>query len=448
MRQDSRLAGRPAVMLGVGIVVLELAAAVSTLVATTLLPVVADDLEAGDRLGVLVAGSSVGLFVALPLASRLLRSLGGPAVLGAGLLLTLVGAVATATATGPAAFATGRAVAGFAGGLLAVFGLSAAITHLEERVRLRVIAASTAMWILPGLIGPTAAVGLEYLVGWRWSILLPVPLALIGRALVLWAAPLGRARSGAALPPLTRTLLMPLGVVGFIVLSESRAWTAAALALAAAAAGFMSLMPRGTARLRRGAPSALTALTLFGFGYFGATSLVTVALTSTLGASLMSAGWALGAASVAWAVVSLTLPWLRDRGIVPSPSLGLLVTAAGVLGMALLLLGHAEPWAAVSAWGLVGAGVGAAYPTLYLRATTPDADSDADGLASAVLTSETFGGLVGGTVGGVLVGALLGSGAGGDLGFPAVFALFGVAIAAAAIAASRSRLPRGTPARG
>src|SRR5690348_15839129 len=67
-----RLTGRPARVLGAGIVVLEFTAAVSTFVVQTLLPVVVPSLHATSGVGVLVSGSTLGLFVAMPLASYLL----------------------------------------------------------------------------------------------------------------------------------------------------------------------------------------------------------------------------------------------------------------------------------------------------------------------------------------------------------------------------------------
>lgn len=75
-------------------------------------------------------------------------------------------------------FALGQFTSGLAGGLLAVFGISSAIRHLDERLRIRVVAASSAMWIVPALAGPAATLGLEHLVGWRWILLVPVPFVL------------------------------------------------------------------------------------------------------------------------------------------------------------------------------------------------------------------------------------------------------------------------------
>lgn len=434
---DERLlAGRPAVVLGVGIVALELSAAVSTFVVSTLLPVITRDLAAADQLAVLVTGTTVGLFTAMSMASTVLARFGGRATLTAGLVLSIAGGAFAAMAETPWSFAAGRFVTGFASGLIAVFGVSAAIKHLEERIRLRVIAASTAMWIVPGLVAPIATVGLEHLAGWRWTILAPIPVALVGRLLVLRAVP---AQAVSAQPrPIRRTLLIPVGVATFVALTETRLWPLSILGLALAMFGFAALMPPGTLRLRHGTPSALAGLTLFGVGYFGANSLVTIAFTTGFGSSLAQAGWALGAAPVAWALVTLTIPRLQDRGLAPSPAAGLSVTAAGVAAVGVLLSsGTAFPPALV-VWAIAGAGVGAAYPILYLRATTPDNSVDPNALASAVITTESFGGLVGSAAGGAVASAPAILGTSTQTALSLAYLGLAAALVLAAVAATRS----------
>ncbi|WP_199701470.1 MFS transporter, partial [Jiangella rhizosphaerae] len=173
--------------LAVGIVALEFAAAVSTFVASTLLPIVAADLGAHDRLALLIAGGMLGLFVAMPLAGTVLRRLGAGRTLAAGTVFYVGGLVVAATAREAWVFALGQFTAGAAGGLLAVFGISAAIRRLSPRLRLKVVAASSAMWILPAMVGPAATLALEHVAGWRWALLAPVPVVLAGRFLVVSA---------------------------------------------------------------------------------------------------------------------------------------------------------------------------------------------------------------------------------------------------------------------
>ena len=84
--------------------------------------------------------------------------------------------------------------------------------------------------------------------------------------------------------------------------------------------------------------------------------------------------------------------------------------------------------------GVAGAGVGAAYPTLYLRATTPDDSVDANALASAVITTESFGGLVGSAAGGGVASAPAILGTSTQTGLGLVYLGLAAALVLAAVA--------------
>ncbi|RSM62405.1 MFS transporter [Amycolatopsis sp. WAC 01376] len=403
--------------LAVGIVALEFAAAVTGFVASTLLPVVAGDLDARSDLGLLIAGSTLGLFVALPLASRVLARLGPRGTLAIGMIAYLGGLFLAAMSRTAWMFALGQFSAGLASGLLAIFGVSSAIRHLDDRLRIRVIAASSAMWIVPALAGPAATLGLERLVGWRWTLLLPVPFVLFGRLLVVRAA---RDDTRDDAPrPLLRTLSVPLGAA--LVVFSNGFWPLALAGAAITVAGMIAILPPGTARLRPGTPAALGAMVLFAIGYFGADSLITVLLTSELQVSLGQAAIVLSAAPLGWAVTSLVAAKFPSARF---PVVGLSLTA---LGTAVVAFGGSFAVALI-AWTVAGIGIGLAYPGLYLRATTAGAsDFTAAELATAVISAECVGQLLGRAVGGTLSSS--------GTGLLASYALFAAALAAAAFAA-------------
>jgi MFS family permease len=424
------VSGDRPLVLATGIVALEFAAAVTGFVASTLLPVVAGELDARGDLGLLIAGSTLGLFVALPLASRVLGRLGPRGTLAAGMVAYLGGLALAASARTAWMFAAGQFAGGLAGGLLAVFGISSAIRHLDERLRVRVVAASSAMWIVPALVGPAATLGLAHLVGWRWTLLVPVPFVLFGRFLVVRAV----RDDPAARPgprPLGRTLLVPLGAAG-VVLSAGW-WPLAVAGAALTVAGTISILPAGTARLRPGTPAALGAMVLFAVGYFGADSLITVLLTSGFRMSIGQAAIVLSAAPLGWAVTSLLATRFTSRRF-PVTGLGLTALGTAVLAAELAVDG---PFAVVlAAWAVAGIGVGLAYPGLYISATTAGSSGfTAAELATAVITAECVGQLLGRAVGGTLSSA----GDSGDSGgLFASYLLFAVALIAAAGAASRA----------
>ncbi|WP_340686931.1 MFS transporter [Amycolatopsis coloradensis] len=415
---ETRRAGP--LFLAVGIVALEFAAAVTGFVASSLLPIVAADLGARNDLGLLIAGSTLGLFVALPLASRVLGRLGPRGTLAVGMAAYLGGLLLAATARTAWMFALGQFAAGLAGGLLAIFGISSAIRHLDDRLRIRVVAASSAMWIVPALVGPAATLGLEHLVGWRWTLLLPVPFVLFGRLLVVRAAR-GEPSTEDGQRPLAKTLTVPLGAA--LVVFSAGSWPLALAGAAITVAGMTAILPPGTARLRPGTPAALGAMVLFAIGYFGADSLITVLLTSGFRVSLGQAAIVLSAAPLGWAVTSLVTARFTSARF---PVVGLGLTA---LGTAVLTFGGSFV-TALAAWTVAGIGVGLAYPGLYIRATTAGSSGfTAAELATAVITAECVGQLLGRAVG----GALSSSGT----GLLASYTLFAVALAAATYAAAR-----------
>ncbi|MDE9365601.1 MFS transporter [Luteipulveratus sp. YIM 133132] len=429
MAQTERLTGRRARALGASIVLLELAASVSTFVAQTLLPVIVSSFRVTSGVGVLVSGATVGLFVALPSAAHLLGLLGSRSTLLLGMLATLVGGVVSATADGVWSFAVGRFIAGFAGGLLGVFGVSAAVKHLDDDTRKVVIALSSAMWLLPGLVGPVIIVGLEHLIGWRWTLLTPIPIVLGARALIVRAVPPSGPVPGRR--PVVRTLLVPVGVVGFLLAGTNVVGWALLLV---AAFGFVALVPAGTVTMRRGAPAGLLSLTTFAVGYFGAGTLITLLFTGAYGAPLAEAGIGLGVASVGWAVASLVLTRVERTGRSLSAAAALLVSAGCIAGVGLLGALGAPFLLGAVLWAVAGVGVGLFYPTVYVRATTPSGSLSEEQVATAAITAEAFGGLVGGAVGGVLV-------SGSNLTparFAGAYGLFAAALAVAALAAARS----------
>jgi MFS family permease len=419
------------VLLAVGIVALEFAAAVTSFVASTLLPIVADDLDARNKLALLIAGSTLGLFVALPLASRVLRRLGPRGTLAAGMLAYIGGLILAATARGAWMFALGQFCNGLASGLLAVFGISSAIRHLDEQLRMRVVAVSSAMWILPAMVGPAVTLGLEHLVGWRWTLLVPVPFVLLGRLLVVRAVR-DDPPDQAASRPVGRTLLVPLGAA-CVVLSMGW-WPLAIIGAGTAAVGMVAILPAGTARLRPGTPAALGAMVLFAFGYFGADSLITVLLTSGFQVSLGQAAIVLSAAPLAWGVTSLLATrFTSARNKWVFPTVGLSLTALGAIVLAVELVVGGSFVVALVAWAVGGIGVGLAYPGLYVRATTAGSSRfTTSELATAVITAECVGQLLGRAVGGTL------SSANDTGGLFASYLLFAVALLASAGAASRT----------
>lgn len=426
-------------MLAAGVVSLEFAAAVSTLVAATLLPVIAEDVAGTSDLGLIVTGPGLGLFVALPIAGPFAARVGARAALTCGLIVHLVGTALAVLATDAWTFAAGRFLIGLGGGLLAVFGISLVIERFEPTLRARVVAASSAMWILPALVGPAATVWLESLVGWRWTLAAPVPIVLAGRMLVALAG--GLRASCARTVVSSRALLVPAGVTMLVLAARDvDAWPVAALGAVVATAGLPAMMPPGTLAAHRGVPAAMAVMVLFSIGYVGAGTLVTILFTGVLHTDLGGAAVAATAAPLAWATVSLVADRVdAHRGwalrAVTRVRTGLGLAAGGTAALVAVAMTDGADAVAVGAWAAAGAGVGLAYPALYVACTARDDDAagSAVELAAAVIAAEAFGGLLGPAIGGALTSA-----PGADVfGLFAAYVVFAGVLSAAAALSGR-----------
>jgi MFS family permease len=151
--------------LAVGVVLLELGAAVQTFMTSTLLPVIVTGLNAQRQLRLLVAGASIGMFIGLPAAGPAIRRFGVSRTVFAALCGYLGGTVVTVTAHNAVVFAIGGLAQGAAAGVLAVFGFGVVIRFFNAELRTRLIAVSSAVWIAPALAGPPVALWLDHLVG-------------------------------------------------------------------------------------------------------------------------------------------------------------------------------------------------------------------------------------------------------------------------------------------
>ena len=105
----------------------------------------------------------------------------GPVLFGVGLLVA-------GTANGMPVFLVGRGLQGLGSGVLLVsISLLIALTF-TDRERPVIYAANAAAWVLPAVIGPSAAGLITVAVGWRWVFLGLLPLVVIGVLMLVFVA--------------------------------------------------------------------------------------------------------------------------------------------------------------------------------------------------------------------------------------------------------------------
>lgn len=176
-----RLLDRRYLPVVVGVVALVTLAAFENRAVQTVLPVVVRDLDGWALFGASTGASLVTFTVGMALSGGWTDRFGPRPVLLAGIGVFGVAQVVSALAPSMAVFVGGRALSGVAEALIDTTLMVLVAQALPESLRAKVFASFAAAWILPSLLGPGFAGGVESLAGWRWVFagpLLVVPFAL------------------------------------------------------------------------------------------------------------------------------------------------------------------------------------------------------------------------------------------------------------------------------
>jgi len=343
----------------------------------------------------------------------------GPApMLVLGPLLFALGLVVAGTAGTMTQLLIGRALQGFGGGaqIVALYVMIAMV--FPERDQPAVFGALAAGWVVPSMIGPTAAGLLTQYLSWRWIFLGLAPLVLLGWALILVVLRRLPAFEPQPSPPRRGlTVAAVAAAAGLAVLSwagdhlDAVGIVVGAAGLAALVPGVLVLLPKGTLLIRRGLPSVVLARGLMSAAFIGSEAFLPLVLQRVHGLSPALAGVPLTCAAIGWWLGS----WWQARFPDVSRSLvmrwGFLTIMLGLALVTLVAPVWGPSWLAGPAWGISGLGMGlatACTSVLVLRLSPP---ADRGFNSAALQLSDLFGQSVTIALGGVLV-ALLGPAAG------------------------------------
>jgi MFS family permease len=418
---------------------------------TAALPTAARELHGLGGYGWAFTGFLVSNVVAM-VASGVISDRRGPrAPLTAGLALFLGGLVVAGLAEQMAQLVVGRVIQGLGSGLI----LTAMYVVIGEAypadLRPKFFAALSGAWVLPSLLGPPIAGAITQHLTWRLVFLGLVPLVVLGTALTVVSLRSLPARGGSP-GSVGRGRILRAFVAAVAIAELEQAgqhprpvWLALAVpTLVALVWALRGLLPPGTARVRRGVPTAVAFRGMLAGAFFGIDSLIPLSMTVQHHYAPTPAALPLLASAMGWSTGS----WLQSRYRGSARHLlvraGFICICVGGLGTAVSAFPGGLAWVVYPAWTVAGTGMGLAMSTVgvLLLDFTTDAergrDSSALQLADGVVSAFTTG------IGGVLVAAA----ARGALGYTAAFVtvdLLMVAVCAVGVALS-GRAQRPTPA--
>jgi MFS family permease len=337
----------------------------------------------------------------------------GPAgSLYAGVGLFVAGLVVAGTASTMAVVVTGRVVQGLGSGMFGVALYVVVARVYPDSLQPRVLAAFSAAWVLPAVVGPAIAGTVAERLGWRW-VFLAVPLLAVPAVLLMRPAlatttttdrrPTGPTSSPTSSPTATPSssrvrLLRAVGAASGLLMLQVGGQADGVQAVLLVAAGLAllgstvrGLLPRGTLRVARGLPAVLVVRGMLAAAFFAAEVYLPLLLTTERRLSPTQAGVALTAGALTWSLGS----WLRSRFEGRWPDRGILLVGAGAIavGITLAALGLWPAFpvvATIAGWGAAGLGMGLAYPTLSLLVLRLSAPSEQGGNTAALQLVESL----------------------------------------------------------
>ncbi|CAL9292567.1 MULTISPECIES: MFS transporter [unclassified Streptomyces] len=440
--------------LSIGIVSVVLLIAFEATAVGTAMPVAARELDGVPLYAFAFSAYFTTSLFGMVLAGQWADRSGPLGALASGIAAFGAGLVVSGTAGAMWPFILGRAVQGLGGGLVIVALYVVVSRAYEERLRPAIMAAFSASWVIPSIVGPLGAGTVTERLGWRW-VFLGIP-ALVLLPLVLALPAIRRLAAGPADPEAPvpgfdrRRLRLALGIsVGAGLLQyagQDLRWLSVLPALAGAALlvpAVRGLLPRGTYLAARGLPSVVLLRGVAAGAFISAESFVPLMLVTQRGLTPTMAGLSIAVGGATWALGSYVqsrsrVEPYRERLMV----LGMVLVAGAIAAVPAVLLPAVPVWIVALAWGFGCFGMGmviSSTSVLLLKLSAPEeagtnsaALQISDGLANVMLLAA--GGAAFAALGGGAVGAHALPGAESAASHPAAFAVVFLPMAAVALA--------------
>jgi MFS family permease len=390
--------GRPHRALTLGIVSVVLLIAFEATAVGTAMPVAARDLNGLGLYAFAFSGYFTTSLLAMVVSGQWCDRSGPLAPIGVGIAGFAAGLVISGTAQSMGPFVLGRAVQGLGGGLVIVALYVVVGRAYPERLRPAVMAAFSASWVVPSIVGPLVSGTVTEQLGWRWVFLAIPVLVVLPMAIMLPALRRAAAEPAAAAPVRptmdgSRIWLAVALATGAVLLQyagqDLRPLSAVPAVLGAAllVPSALRLLPRGTFRAVRGIPTVVLMRGIAAGSFIAAETFVPLMLVTQRGLSPTLAGLSLSGGGLTWALGSYLQARPRYE---PSRErlvqVGMVCSAAAIAAVP-LALDHAVPVGVVAvAWCLGGFGMGLCISTLsvlLLRLSRP-ADAGANSAALQV----------------------------------------------------------------
>ncbi|MBT2518041.1 MFS transporter [Streptomyces sp. ISL-90] len=422
--------------LSIGMFSLIFLAAFEAMAVTTVMPLVARDLDGVEFFALAFAVPLAAGIIGMVLAGNWTDRSGPLPSLVISALLFVVGLLIAGTAADMGVFIVGRFVHGLSGAAVIVPLYVIVARVYPETLRARVFAGFAAAWVIPSIIGPALAGIVAETVSWHWVFLGVIGLMLPAAAIML--PPILRVRDQVQGDP---TVRWSLGRVGWSVLTAVAAlalslskefaepwrWIIAVMAIGLVVVAARPLMPVGTLRAARGMPATVLLRLIVAGAFFGSEIYLPYLFIERYEFSPSLAGAVLTGAGVSWAAASWLQGRLGDRvSNTHAVQIGAALLAASLVVVLLVAAFMLTPVIAFAAWTLAGGAMGFMYPRFSVAVLSLSPVSSQGFNSAALSIGESLGASVALAITALAASAVVGG------AFTAEFAV-SVAIAVVAV---------------
>ena len=323
--------------------------AFEALAVSTVMPIVADELNGIELYGWVFTAFMLGSLIGIVLVGGLIdrRGLGGPFAAGIGLFAA--GLIVGGLAPTMEVLVGARFVQGLGAGTVPPIAYVAIGRSLPEHLRPQMFATLSTAWILPGVIGPALAGIVGETLGWRWVFLGLLPLIVLSASIAFPAIrtigpdPNDAPNAATLRDRAPLAILVALGT-GLLLagLTSGEPILLVVLGIGGAVIGLFALRrltPEGTLRAARGLPATVLMRGVITFAFFAVDAYVALALVEWRGLSAAQAGIALTAATLSWTAGSWTQAkfskrWPPERFV----RIGVMVLVVGLASFMIVLV--------------------------------------------------------------------------------------------------------------
>lgn len=363
---------KPYRWLSIGMYSIIFLAAFEAMAVTTIMPLVASDLDGVEYFALAFAVPLAAGIIGMVLAGNWTDRSGPLPSLVTSAVLFIVGLLIAGTASDMLVFIVGRFVHGISGAAVIVPLYVIVARIYPEELRARVFAGFAAAWVIPSIVGPALAGLVAEAVSWHWVFLGVI--ALIVPAAAMMLPPILRVRDQVQGD---RSVRWSVARVGWAVLTAASAlalslskefaepwrWVVAITAIVLVAIAARPLMPVGTLRAARGMPATVLLRLIVAGAFFGSEIYLPYLLIDRYEFSPSLAGAVLTGAGVTWAAGSWLQGRLGDRmSNTRAVQIGAGLLAAMLIVVLLVSAFTLSPVIAFVAWTFAGGAMGLMYP--------------------------------------------------------------------------------------